>query len=211
MMNEHQLEISIKAPYFTLNALTVKTERVWLACHGQGQLAQYFLKKFEKLDPIKNFIIAPQGLSKYYLDGFYGRVGASWMTKEDRLTEIANQSRYIQSVLNEVGDFSNKKLIYFGFSQGAATIARFAASAKIPFDKMIIWAGTFPPDIDPKEFNFLTGNEEITYFTSREDPFFKEEMIDNQNKVMNKTLGKSPKLEWYEGGHSISPEILLTI
>ncbi len=210
-MKENQLEVSIKAPYFTLNELTPKTERVWLTFHGYGQLAQFFIKKFEALDPAKNFIIAPQGLSKYYLDGFYGRVGASWMTKEDRLTEIENQYRYIKSVLDDIGDISNSKLIYFGFSQGTATMGRFAAWSKMPFHKMIIWAGTFPPDIEPNAFNFLTGSEEITYFTSREDPFFKEEMIENQNKVVSEATGKTPELNWYKGGHTVVPELLTKI
>ncbi|MEP5610595.1 MAG: alpha/beta hydrolase [Cyclobacteriaceae bacterium] len=211
MIKENQLEISIKAPYYTLNEFTEDTERIWLSFHGYGQLAKYFLKKFQLLDPKKNFIIAPQGLSKYYLDGFYGRVGASWMTKEDRLTEIENQYRYIQTVLDEIGDISSKELIYFGFSQGTATMGRFAAWSKIDFTKMVIWAGTFPPDIEPNAFNFLSGSEEITYFTSREDPFFKEEMIENQNKVVAEATGRTPNLQWYDGGHTVVPELLLNI
>ena len=100
-----------------MNELTEATERIWLVFHGYGQLAEYFIKKFEDLDPTKNFIIAPQGLSKYYLQGVYGRVGASWMTKEDRLTEIANQYAYIDEVLKAVGDISGKQLIFWIFSR----------------------------------------------------------------------------------------------
>ncbi|MEQ9403396.1 MAG: hypothetical protein RIM99_07425 [Cyclobacteriaceae bacterium] len=208
MIDEKHLNVTISTPYYTLNDLTEKTEHVWMVFHGYGQLAKFFLQKFQILDPEKNFIIAPQGLSKFYQNGFYGRVGASWMTKEDRLTEIDNQHSYIQSVLQEAGDLTNKKLIYFGFSQGTATMGRFAASSKIPFDKMIIWAGTFPPDIEPHAFNYLSGSEEIRYFTSRKDPFFKEEMIENQNEVVKKTLGREPELTWYEGGHKVVPELL---
>jgi len=211
MSQEHQVTVSIKASYYTLNELTDETERVWLALHGQGQLAQYFIKKFEPLDPAKNFIIAPQGLSKYYLDGFYGRVGASWMTKEDRLTEIDNQYAYLKSVLEKIGDISQKKLIYFGFSQGVATMGRFAAKAKLPFEKMIVWAGTFPPDTQTEDWNYLTGQEEIHYYTSKEDVFFKEEMIDNQNEVIRKAMGQTPTLHWYDGGHKVIPELLKTI
>ncbi len=212
MTNEPKhVNVHIKAPYSTLNELTEKTQRVWLVFHGYGQLAEFFIRKFNGLDPEKNFIIAPQGLSKYYLEGFYGRVGASWMTKEDRLTDIANQYTYIDAVLESVGDISKKQLIYFGFSQGTATMGRYAAHAEIPFEKMIIWAGTFPPDIDAQEYNFLTRNESIDYYTSREDPFFKEEMIVNQNQVVEKTLGMIPRLHWYEGGHTVIPEIVCDI
>lgn len=210
MTEQHHINISIKAPYYTLNQLTDKTEKVWLVFHGYGQLAEYFIKKFEGLDPEKNFIIAPQGLSKYYLEGVYGRVGASWMTKEDRLTEIDNQYAYIDEVLKQF-DFSGKELIYFGFSQGTATMGRYAAHAKIPFDKMIIWAGTFPPDTDPANWNYLTGREAIHYYTSREDIYFKEEMIPKQNEVVKTAMGRAPELHWYDGGHRVIPELLSEI
>jgi len=210
MTEQHHIEISIKASYYTLNELTEKTECIWLVFHGYGQLAEYFIKKFEGLDPEKNFIIAPQGLSKYYLDGVYGRVGASWMTKEDRLTEIENQYAYIDAVLGPF-DLSGKELIYFGFSQGTATMGRYAAHAKIPFSKMIIWAGTFPPDTNPKDWEYLTGKEGIHYYTSKEDIYFKDEMIPKQNEVVKTAMGKEPELHWYDGGHRVMPELLSEI
>ncbi|GAB4235132.1 MAG: esterase [Ekhidna sp.] len=207
MINESHLNVEVKASYYTLNELTNATKRVWLVFHGYGQLAAYFIKKFEGLDPRENFIIAPQGLSKYYLDGVYGRVGASWMTKEDRLTEIDNQYAYIDAVLNQF-EISGKELVYFGFSQGTATMGRYAAHAKIPFKEMIIWAGTFPPDTHSDDWKFLTGKEEIHYYTSREDIYFKEEMIENQNNVLNAATGRKPTLHWYEGGHRVIADIV---
>jgi len=207
---QHHLNIEVKASYYTLNELTKRTERVWVVFHGYGQLAEFFIKKFEGLDPDRNFIIAPQGLSKYYLQGVYGRVGASWMTKEDRLTEIENQYTYLDAVLSQF-ELSDKELIYFGFSQGTATMGRYAAKAKRDFDKMIIWAGTFPPDTDAQDWKFLNGTEEIHYFTSKEDIYFKEEMIPQQNEVIQKALGREPTLHWYEGGHKVVPEILHTV
>lgn len=206
-MQQHHIPVSIKTSYYTLNKLTDKTDRVWVVFHGYGQLAEYFIQKFEGLDPAKNFIIAPQGLSKYYLDGVYGRVGASWMTKEDRLTEIDNQYAYIDAVLAQY-DLSEKELIYFGFSQGTATMGRYAAHAKIPFKKMIIWAGIFPPDTDSKDWKYLTGKEEIYYYTSREDKYFKEEMVKNQSEVLKAAMNREPQLTWYEGGHRVIKEIV---
>ena len=207
---EHHIDIQVKASYYTLNNLTEETERVWVVFHGYGQLAAFFIKKFEGLDPKNNFIIAPQGLSKYYLEGVYGRVGASWMTKEDRLTEIANQYAYIDQVLSQY-NLAGKELIYFGFSQGTATMGRYAAHAQTSFSKMIIWAGTFPPDTHPDDWNYLNGSEGIHYYTSKEDIYFKEEMIDQQNETVKKALGVTPELHWYDGGHKVIPELLRDI
>lgn len=207
---QHHLRVPLKASYHTLNTLSSETERIWVVFHGYGQLAAFFIKKFEGLDAQKNFIIAPQGLSKYYLQGVQGRVGASWMTKEDRLTEIENQHSYLDAVLSAF-DFEGKELIYFGFSQGTATMGRYAAHAKRPFHKMIIWAGTFPPDTDPKDWSYLSGSESFHYYTSKEDIYFKEDLMPQQDETIKTAVGRAPILHWYEGGHKVVPALLKEI
>ncbi len=207
---QRHIDFQLKAPFSTLNNLTPETERVWVAFHGYGQLAEYFIKKFEVLDASKNFIIAPQGLSKFYLKGVFGRVGASWMTKEDRLTEIDNQFHYIDKVLS-LYRLEGKQLIYFGFSQGSAIMGRYAAYAKYPFQKMIIWAGNFPSDTKKNDWDFLSGSEEISYYVSKEDIYFREDMVEQQNNVVEDALGKMPSLKWYDGGHKVISNLLLEI
>lgn len=203
------VQISISASYYTLGDLTSETKYVWLVCHGQGQLAEYFIKKFMSLDDTENFIIAPQGLSKYYLNGFTGRVGASWMTKEDRETEIQNQQSLISAVWEkEVGGSFGGEIILFGFSQGAATISRFAAFSKLPFSKMVLWAGGFAHDLNRSQFAHLSGDESIQCYYSHEDQFFEESMVDKQNAMIKITTGLDANSHFYEGGHTVVPGLL---
>lgn len=211
---EKHIEISIKAPYYTLNELTEKTETIWFVCHGSGQLAQYFLKKFESLDKEKNFIIAPQGLSKFYQENnnFSGRVGATWMTKEDRLTEIDNQQEMLNAIWQtEIGEVRNRRVVFFGFSQGTATISRLAAFSKISFDKLILWAGSFPPDIPSGSFDHLTGKEGVHFFLGDQDPFIKQEMIPKQENLIENSMGIKPQLTVFDGGHTVIPDIFQSI
>lgn len=209
---QKHLNITISTPYHTLNELTDKTKNIWLACHGQGQLAEYFVKKFEILNSEENFVIAPQGISKYYLNGFTGRVGASWMTKEDREKEIENQQNLLKDIWKkEVGDPKGKQVIFFGFSQGAATISRFVAYSKIPFHKMILWSGGFAHDLTNQDFKHLSGNETIHYFTSEDDPFYKPEMLVQQRERVMSAMGIKPEVRFFEGGHKVIPELLSDI
>ena len=53
------------------------------------------LKNF---DPETHFVIAPEGLSRFYVNGFGGEVVASWMTKRDRLEEIHDFSVYCSAL-----------------------------------------------------------------------------------------------------------------
>ena len=206
-MQEKHIHVELTAPYYTLNQLTEHTKRIWVVFHGQGMLAQYFIRKWAGLDAKQNFIIAPQGLSKYYLEGFTGRVGASWMTKEDRLTEIANQGRYINAVLKaeKVWD-SQAEIILFGFSQGVATACRYAAYSKSRFHQLVLWAGMFPPDIYAEDVSHW-GDQRIRYFTGNQDPFFKEEMIDQQDELVERVTGRLPELIRFDGKHEVLPEL----
>ncbi len=208
-MQKH-IDVTLQASYRTLNELTDETQYVWMVFHGYGQLTEFFIRKFDQLDPAKHFVIAPQGLSKFYLEGFSGRVGATWMTKEDRLTEIENQQRYLRAVLEqEVGERrSDTRLIIFGFSQGVATMCRFAAYNDIPFDRMIMWAGTFPHDLEKKDVSHWPDEFPIKYFMGRQDPFFKPGIVEEQRRRVTELTGIEPTLRLFDGKHEVVPHLL---
>lgn len=204
--SENYIQTTVKVPYYTLNNLQEETEYIWLVFHGYGQLAQYFIQKFQELPAAKHFIIAPQGLSKFYLEGVSGRVGASWMTREKREVDITNQYQYLDDLLSNFHFSPHQKLIYFGFSQGVATMFRYMAYSKRPFHKLISWAGTCPEDIPEKEFEFMTGNEIFYSYVSETDPFIKPEIIEAQKKLIAEKLKIDPDVRWYEGGHKVIQE-----
>src|SRR5712692_3984827 len=103
-MQEHRLAIARTARYYTLGALGPATRQVWFVCHGYGQLAGRFLRHFAPLDDGSRVIVAPEGLSRFYLTerAAERRVGASWMTREDRLAEIDDYVHYLDAVQTAV-------------------------------------------------------------------------------------------------------------
>src|SRR5262245_49795552 len=90
---EHHLTTTRTARYFTTGAPLAETQAVWFVLHGYGQLAVRFLRHFEGAVPSHTMVVAPEGLSRFYLEmpradrGHLARTGAAWMTKEDRLAD----------------------------------------------------------------------------------------------------------------------------
>ena len=80
-VHEHSIKVENTAHYVSLGELNRETKEIWIVCHGYGQLAKFFIRKFKILQKESVYIVAPQGFHKFYLKGFSGRVGASWMTK----------------------------------------------------------------------------------------------------------------------------------
>jgi predicted esterase len=147
-MEEHSLSTARTARYFTLGAVTDATE-LWIVCHGYGNLAARFLERFRPIASDQRCLVAPEGLSRFYLSESptERRVGASWMTREDRLHEIDDYVRYLDAVHADLKR-PNIRLTALGFSQGAATVCRWAAFGSTGIDRLIVWGGEIPPDLD---------------------------------------------------------------
>lgn len=210
MSVEKHIDVTLKTSYRTLNSLLPTTKKVWIVFHGQGQLTEFFLKKFEVLDPKEHFIIAPQGLSKYYLNGFTGRVGASWMTKEDRLTEIENQTRYIDAVVQaELVDHS-AEIVLLGFSQGTATMMRYAKHTRITFSKMIVWAGTIPPELTP-EMVAHWSDYEAYFVCGDKDQFDYNGQFDQEYQKLETLIERPVNKLVFQGKHEVLSEVLLEL
>ena len=93
---EHHLAVNRTARYHTLGEPSAALRQVWFVLHGHAQLSAFFIRHFAVLDDGTRLIVAPEALDRFYVDRttFTGagqaRVAATWMTKEDRLAEIAD-------------------------------------------------------------------------------------------------------------------------
>ena len=211
-MEEKFIEFEYKARYSQLGTLEPKTKNLIFVIHGYGQLSKYFIRKFNSLDNGDNCIIAPEGLSRFYLEGFSGRVGATWMTKEDRETDIANYVNYLNalyvSIKNNISP--NTKISIIGFSQGSATVSRWVSTNIIPFDQLVLWAGIFPPDMNFTTTSQILQGKKITYVYGENDPFITKDRLDEM-KQLSTRLDVTPEIITFSGDHNINEDVLRQI
>jgi predicted esterase len=180
------------------------------ALHGYGQLASYFIQKFEFLDPEKYFVIAPEGLHRFYLNGTSGRIGASWMTKENREDDIANYIHYLNTLLEKVTSENHyEKKYLLGFSQGGATASRLIGSGQHKFDVFLLWAAVFPPDMNRDSLGKFNGSKNYLIIGD-EDPYYSLEVIVDEQEKLKKT-GMKFKVIHFNGKHTIHSETLKNI
>lgn len=208
---EHHVVFNYSAPYYTLNELTRDTTDIWIACPGYGQLAKYFIRRFDVFDVKKHFIITLQGLSKFYLPD-QKNVGASWMTKEGRETDMQNQKTYFDAVMAEIfqdRNISEFKVHLMGFSQGVSMISRMAAYSKIDFDTLILWAGGFPPELVPADFNHLSEKTRLKVVLGDRDEFYAlDKNYQPEVAKMEDVLGLKSEFISFDGIHEVSREVL---
>lgn len=202
-MQEHSLTTQRTARYFTLGTPERATD-VWFVCHGYGQLAARFLERFRPVERPDRCVVAPEGLSRFYLseNPAERRVGAAWMTREDRLHEIEDYVRYLDAVYADVAP-AKQSVSALGFSQGTATVCRWAALGASRIDRLILWGGEVPPDLDPK----LLRVPKLTLVYGTNDEFFTPKVV-AANETRLREHGVPYELISFEGGHAIDVETL---
>ena len=206
-MEEVRVTYQISNTYNTLNKFTEKTKTVWLVFHGIGYLSRYFLKYFKHLDPEENYIIAPQAQSKYYLNGEYKHVGASWLTREYTEPEIENILNYLDAVYEAENPSEVENLNILGYSQGVSVATRFIARRKIQCKNLIMLSGKVPQELDAEDFKFLNKTN-FSFVYGTEDEYLKSGIIKVEEKRLKEIFPTNLQILSFKGGHEVNTELI---
>ena len=171
----HRFQSTKTYRYFSISA-EKNPKNLLIAMHGYGQLAEYFIRKFNGCS--KNFtILAPEGPHRFYKNGYSGRVGASWMTKEAREDDIDDNLNWLTEWLTaHLKENTYERIVLLGFSQGGATAARWYYSQPKLFSHFILWASVFPPDIEKPN----TAIEQSYFVVGNKDEFLTNDLLDKE-------------------------------
>jgi predicted esterase len=208
-MQEHHLPVTRSARYFVLGTPGEHNTQVWYVCHGYGQLADAFLRELQILNDGRRLLVAPEGLSRYYTHHRRREVGASWMTREDRLTEITDYVRYLDAVHTRTIKRlpPDARVVVLGFSQGAATVSRWVSFGRVRPDRLILWGELLPPDLDLDMAWGKLSDSRLTIVVGTQDDYVD---LGNLRELEARLLDYEIPYETirYDGGHHLDPEIL---
>ena len=210
---ERHLSVARTTRYQQLGEATAATRQLWVVLHGYGQLAEYFIRHFRSLyeaAPENTVIVAPEALSRFYLSGTSGRIGASWMTCAHRLAEISDQAAYLSALLESLlATAPQADVIVLGFSQGTATAGRWlsslAASTGWRPRRLVLWAGDFPADTLPAA-DLLPGLP-VDIVCGLEDEYISPKQFRQQATTLE-THGAVVRELSFAGGHKLYPPLL---
>lgn len=216
---EHHLTVPRTARYYALGRPHDRISDCWIVCHGYGQLAGAFLRRFQSLSAPHRLVLAPEGLSRFYLGdhtmpaGPDTRVGASWMTRVDREWEIADYLEYLDALAEHVFrdvPRDSCRLTVLGFSQGAATAARWALRGRSPVQRLILWGGILPPDSELAALRPRLGQLAIALVAGTQDQFVTPKILLAEEKRLQQHGARYTVIR-YEGGHEIDEATLAAL
>lgn len=189
----------------------------WLALHGYGQLAAAFLEGLRAIDDGTRLLVAPEALSRFYdarspLERHAeAPVGASWMTREDRLEEIEDQAGWLDLVHGTYAARvpAGTPLVVLGFSQGAAAAARWLARGQVHAARFICWGAGLPPDV-PVGPGTALGRTPCTIVIGDRDRFISPAQVEAERARLE-VAGFAHRFETFSGGHRLDDATLLRL
>lgn len=206
-------------------------EEFWYLLHGYRQAASRFLTRFQSIASPGRLLVAPEGLSRFYVTrgGGEGRpdaVGASWMTREDRESEIRDYVRYLNRVAlhvegrptSESAPASGPRRTILGFSQGAHTAARWTALGRIAAERLILWGAGLPRDLvdGSMSLELAVGavsrlrEARVILVRGAEDPWRKADEERSDERWLREA-GVAHEVREHSSGHEIVPDVLAAL
>ncbi len=212
---EFHIQVGRTARYRMLGTPSDRIREVWFVLHGFAQLAEFFIRGFDGLDDGTRLIVAPEALNRFYLDNnvYHGspraRVGATWMTREDREADIKDYVGYLDTLFGHASSLcpSAPRSIVLGFSQGVATACRWMALGKSRAATLVLWAGPMPIDLSAEAATPLKQMRIIRVMGDSDDMGTSEAMRAEDTRFA--AMGLSASTVRFAGGHQLDRATLL--
>lgn len=211
-MQKQEFKVTKTARYFTLGNLDVQTKEIWFVLHGYAQTADVFLEDFKVLESENSFIVAPEGLSRFYWKDFTNNPVASWMTKTDREVDIVDNIEYLNSLylkITEGLDLKKVKINFLGFSQGVATLSRWLYSGVVKSDANYFYAGDLAKECSYSKSKNFTDAKNYFIYGSKDFFISESKVLEFKNDFLDKNLNLN--IFTFEGKHQIHQDALTFI
>jgi predicted esterase len=146
---ERTIPVGTHGRYLLSLPVTSEPAPMLVGFHGYGEGADVQLARMQRIPGAERWLLVSiQGLHRFY-QRRANEVVASWMTRQDRETAIADNAAYVAAVLDAVEQEGAPAscLVLAGFSQGVAMMFRTATSALRRVDGIIAVGGDVPPEL----------------------------------------------------------------
>jgi predicted esterase len=130
------------------------------------------------------------------------------MTREDRLHEIEDHIAYLDRLTNSLlrAAVPGIPVNVLGFSQGVATVARWSLKGSTPIERLVLWAGSLPPELDRDSMR-AWHHMHVDLVLGDEDVYARPAALQLMAQSMT-AAGVPHRTHLFAGGHKLEPVLL---
>lgn len=217
---EQRLRVHRTARWGRIGEPSARTRDVWFALHGYAQLASAFAASTRWPESPERVFVFPEALQRFYASdptrphtNRTARVVASWMTREARGDDIADNHDYLDALWETVRASAPEAALHvLGFSQGGATAARWSAARAArgtPPARLVLWGSMLPDDLD-LAVDAPLRTVPLTLVFGTRDRWAPAARIDAERARLA-DAGLAADIRQFTGGHRLDNDLLATI
>lgn len=198
-----QVAATIHGRYLLEAPSDVEGAPLLVGFHGYGENAERHLEELRRIPGAGRCVLcAVQALHPFYNRS--GEVIACWMTSLDRERAIHDNVAYVASVVASVKRELpvSERLVYLGFSQGAAMAYRAAAGAGHACHGLIVLGGDVPPELERRD---LTGFPPVLLGRGSSEEWYDAAKMEHDVEIL-RTRKVDVRPCVFQGGHEWTDE-----
>jgi predicted esterase len=150
-MTERSVAVTVHGRYLAIPPAAAGPAPMLIGFHGYAEDAEAQLERLRAIPESTRWLcVSIQGLHRFY-QSRTNRVVASWMTRQDRESAIADNIGYVAACIDAVAAEwpTVPKIVFAGFSQGVGMAFRAAVNTNRPVAGVIAVGGDVPPELTP--------------------------------------------------------------
>jgi predicted esterase len=189
---------------------------VWYVLHGYAMRAVPFLEGFRAIADGTRLLVAPEALSRFY-DGTLSPgahrnapVAASWMTRDERDSEIVDYLAYLDTVHATITARlagARPTVTVLGFSQGGAAAARWVATGRVPATRLVVWGSAMAPELDIATPGSPLRRPETVFVVGSGDSYITPKIVAGEAERLRAAQFPFRRLS-FDGGHRLDDGVL---
>ena len=201
-MRERSVATTIHGRYLAVAAAQPDRAPLLVGFHGYAEDAETQLIRLRAIPHSGGWhILSIQGLHRFY-QRRTNQVVASWMTRQDRDSAIADNIAYVKRCLAAEAAQASA-VVYAGFSQGVAMAFRAGVHAGAMRTGVIAVGGDVPPEIDAAALGRISA---ALIVRGAEDEWYSDAQF-AQDRQRLRAAGVSVREVVLNCGHEWSPDL----
>jgi predicted esterase len=153
-MQLHTFSTTRTARYYSLGEPGPDIRHVWFCLHSHNESVDGFATQLRPLDTPERLLILPEGLARFDQPAAVatdaGSPMAAWFASDATEYDLPDVAQYLENLAAQVlaACPPETTITVLGHGHGAAAACRWLANSRLHYDRLVLYAAVFPPEIN---------------------------------------------------------------
>jgi len=153
-MQPHPFSTTRTARFYSLGEPGPDIRHIWFCLHSHNESVADFAIQLRPLDTPERLLVMPEALARYNQPAAAPTAApstvAAWFATDAIQFDLHDVAHYLDALAEQIlaACPPNTPVTILGHGHGAAAACRWLATSRIAYDRLVLYAAVFPPEIN---------------------------------------------------------------